>query len=348
MRIWKLISLCLILLLFSTVVSAKIVFNSKRDGIRGIYTMDDDGSDITLLTDTLSPRSPRWSPDGKQIVFSRLKGPKDTEQWHIFLMNADGSNIRQLTAPDDTYRDAHPSFSPDGKSIIFKRLERKNNEYIPSVCVIDLASGQIKEISDLGVNNPEWSPDGRKIVFTNVSTIGKTVSNVWVMAADGGNLQELLPLVPPPPVGQLAISRYAPKWSADSKKILYEESRHKPAEIDGVVHLLPQGYYYFIYDLTRKQLHRLVGIPKDLRSAGTDWMDNDKYIVFSAAKTRLNEPIKGPSPSYNIYKYHIATSKITRLTEHPGADYSLDWISDDVLSVTPQGKKKITWGTLKK
>lgn len=347
MRFWKPISLCLVLLLFFTVADAKIIFYSKRDGVSGIYVMNDDGSNVTLLTDTLSPNAPNWSPDGKQIVFSRLKDPKDIEQWHIFLMNADGSNVRQLTAPEDTYRDAHPSFSPDGKSIIFKRLERKENEYIPSIRVINLASGRIKKISDLGVNHPEWSPDGKKIAFSNVSTIGKTGSNIWIMAADGGNPQELLPPEPPPPIGQLIIDRFKPKWSMDGKKILYTEYRHKPVEIDGVVHLLPQGYYYYIYDFTRRQSQRL-NIPKDYRSAGINWMDNDKSIVFSAAKTKLNEPIQGPLPPFNTYKYHIATTKITRLTEHPGVDYAFDWISDDVLSVTPKGKKKVTWGTLKK
>ena len=40
---------CLILLL-STVANAKIVFDSKRDGVKGIYVMNDDGSNVTLLT----------------------------------------------------------------------------------------------------------------------------------------------------------------------------------------------------------------------------------------------------------------------------------------------------------
>lgn len=344
MRFWKPTILCLILLLFSTVASAKIVFYSKRDGIGGIYVMNDDGSNVTLLTDTLSPNAPNWLPDGKQIVFERRKQVKNTDRRHLFLMNADGSNIRQLTAPEDAYDDWHPSFSPDGKSIIFCRLEEKNNEYIPSIRVMDLASGRIKKIADLGVNHPEWSPEGKKIAFSNVSIIGKTGSNIWIMAADGGNPQELLP--PAPPIGQLIIGRFKPKWSMDGKKILYIEAQHKPAEIDGVFRLLPQGYYYYIYDLTRRQSRRL-NIPLDYRSGGIDWIDNDKSVVFSAAKIKLNEPAQGPLPPFNTYKYHIATTKITRLTEHPGLDYAFDWISDDVLSVTPHGKKKVTWGTLK-
>ena len=94
---------CLILML-STVASAKIVFDSKRDGVQGIYVMDDDGSNLTLLTDTLSPTFPRWSPDGKQIVFERQVHPHDTQRSHLFMMNADGTNLHQLTPPHAAIR----------------------------------------------------------------------------------------------------------------------------------------------------------------------------------------------------------------------------------------------------
>ena len=57
--------------------------------------------------------------------------------------------------------------------------------------------------------------------------------------------------------------------------------------------------------------------------------------------TISNEP--GPLPDQlppcNIYKYHIPTGEITRLTDHPGTDGTLDWISDDVLPVSAVGKK---------
>ncbi len=82
-----------------------------------------------------------------------------------------------------------------------------------------------------------------------------------------------------------------------------------------------------------------------------NWMDNSESVVFSArAAIPLNEmlPRDFDFPPPNIYKYHIRTGEITRLTNHPERDVSIDWISDDVLSVTSQGKKKVTWGTLKK
>ena len=73
-------------------------------------------------------------------------------------------------------------------------------------------------------------------------------------------------------------------------------------------------------------------------------------IIFNAREYELNKPPPGPGevPPGNIYKYRIMTGKITQLTQGLGDDVFRDWISDKVLSVSPQDKKKVTWGTLKK
>ena len=107
---------------------------------------------------------------------------------------------------------------------------------------------------------------------------------------------------------------------------------------------------YIICNLNGENIKRLQ-IPKEWRPVNTiDWMDDGKSVVFSAYDgIPLNKPILRDFvfPPANIYKYHIETHVITQLTDHPGEDSTLDWISDDVLSVTPQGKKKVTWGKLK-
>ena len=71
-------------------------------------------------------------------------------------------------------------------------------------------------------------------------------------------------------------------------------------------------------------------------------------LFFSAVKIKLKEPLpRLLLVPYNTYKYHIATTKITRLTEHSGSDGAFDWISDDALPVSAFDKKKVTWGMLK-
>src|SRR5215211_5740785 len=112
----------------------KIVFTSMRDGDLDIYTMDADGRNVKRLTSELGyDGGPFFSRDGKQIVF-RANHPQTPEQvarykqklaenliepnvFEIWVMNADGSNKRQVT--NLKAASFAPYFLPDGKRIIF-------------------------------------------------------------------------------------------------------------------------------------------------------------------------------------------------------------------------------------
>ena len=81
-----------------------------------IKIMDADGENCHLLFEGEGPqRTPQWSPDGKQIVFSMRS--KDHNNWNIFVINVDGTGLKNLT--DSTRFAADPSWSPDGKKIAF-------------------------------------------------------------------------------------------------------------------------------------------------------------------------------------------------------------------------------------
>ncbi len=339
--------ICLLLLLFANFVDAKIIFDSKRDGIFGIYVIDDDGSNEMLLTDLLSPINPCWSPDGKQIVFSRRVEPGvDSQKRHLFIMAANGTNIRQLTPPvKPAGFDNFPAFSPDSQSVIFGRYERINtNKKKNSVYVINLKNGKTKKIYDSIADFPKWSPDGRHIVFTTAQTAGVSGNSIWIMKSDGGHPRELLPT--PPNNGQL-ISYYSPRWHPDSKQILYKQTFQTLGKDEkGVIFYIPQGYYYFIYNRQNEKTRKLQ-IPKNLHAYGLDWMDNGESVVFSALEVELNVRFRDIGQPSNIYKYDIKSRNITQLTNHSGRDYVLDWISDDVLSVSPKGKETVQWGQLK-
>ena len=333
-------TLCLSLLI-AVGATAKIVLEARvEEGVIGIFVMEDDGTGVTqLLIDARYPATPRWSPDGKQIVFDRQRSPADWQRTSLIVINADGTNERVLTEPNTL--DSHPVFSPDGKSVLFRRSERINDEPRRSACVINLESGKIKTLVKLTVNFPDWSPDGKHIVFSTEAILGKTGGNLWIMNSDGGRPRALLP---PMPQGEVQTDRVYARWSPNGKQILYLQYE---AKFNPKVGFIPVAHRYFIYDLSTKQSKRLL-IPKTYRCTGLDWMDNGKSIVFSAMEVKLNEPGDGLWHSYHIYKYHIATRTRTRLTEQTWENPSLDWISDDVFSVTPQGKKKVMWGTVKR
>ena len=111
-----------------------ITFTSVRDGDMEIYTMNADGSDVRRLTQRPGPDGgPFFSCDGKQIVFRGrpLDAGKELDDYRtllkeglwrptsleLFVMNRDGSNLRQLTKLGGA--NFAPSWHPDGKRLIF-------------------------------------------------------------------------------------------------------------------------------------------------------------------------------------------------------------------------------------
>ncbi len=109
----------------------KLVFTSMRDGDLDIYTMDGNGKNIRRLTNELGyDGGPFWSYDGKQIVYRAYhpQHPKDKEDYinllkqnlirpsilEIWVMNADGTNKRQVTRNGKA--NFAPYFFPDGRA----------------------------------------------------------------------------------------------------------------------------------------------------------------------------------------------------------------------------------------
>ena len=343
MRTDKVVLLTLLLLGLSTVIThAKIVFSSERNGVRGVYVMDDDGSNQTLLIEGRNTFPESWSPDGKQILFSKNVSV-------LFLMNPDGTNIRQLTEDDDSYI-GKASFSPDGKFIVYDgsvKIANDKEKYV--IKVLNIKTGKIDIISDLNVTYCDWSPDGEHIIFAEPIRPGLS-STIWIMDADGHNPRELIPN-PGPQRDNFHIYRSHPRWSPDGQKVVWVETEQKWEFVPNVGNaLIRKAYRYMVYDLKSRNIQQL-RVPKDYHPNGIDWMDDGDSVVFTArAGMLLNEPIhgvRGELPPCYVYKYHIRTTEITQLTNDPGKDTTIDWISDDVLPVSPQGKKKVTWGAVK-
>jgi len=98
-----------------------IAFESRRDGDHEIFVMNADGSEERQLTDNDDDDGyPVWSPDGESIAFARSRlgwNGFDYDEFDIFVMNADGSEERQLTNNADVEFDV--MLSPDGESIAF-------------------------------------------------------------------------------------------------------------------------------------------------------------------------------------------------------------------------------------
>jgi Tol biopolymer transport system component len=166
----------------------KIVFhNCRADAPCDIYVMDADGSNQTRLTDwAANPpaggrpelggfQQPTFSPEGNKIAFGGgpLGAAIDSNEWAIYLMNADGSDLITLIRSSG-YGFADPAFSPDGNSIAAIRWVASPG-VIPQEDIILAAvdGSDQRNLTNNGSNGeptssnvePTFSPDGTKIAF---------------------------------------------------------------------------------------------------------------------------------------------------------------------------------------
>jgi Tol biopolymer transport system component len=162
----------------------RIVFTSVRDGDMEIYSMNADGGDVKRLTNRPGPDGgPFFSRDGKQIVFrgrALQPGPELEEYkallreglWRpssleIFVMNADGSNLRQVTSAGGA--SFAPYFSPDGKKIIFSSNLHNPRGRDFELWLINVDGTGLERVTwnPSFDGFPMFSPDGSKLVFAS-------------------------------------------------------------------------------------------------------------------------------------------------------------------------------------
>jgi len=168
------------------------------DEFYDIYETDFSGGNIRNLTKTLGyDAEASWSPDGKLIAFAsnrRAYAEKLSDEEavlfkanpasmiDIYIMDADGSNVKRLTHTK-TY-DGGPFFSPDGKRIVWRRFSENGREAEIFTMAID-GSDQ-KQITRLNVMSwaPFYHPSGKYIIFaTNVH--GHRNFELYIVDVDG-------------------------------------------------------------------------------------------------------------------------------------------------------------------
>jgi len=128
---------------------------------RHIYVMRTDGTEQRDLTpDNFRHYWPRWSPDGQRIAFSSRR----TGDYELFIMNRDGSGVRQLTQSAGGH---YSPWSPDARMIAYSIHTPKNDCIIvdPDKAWSDQKFTYLSALSDatLSFEGWSWSRDGKKL-----------------------------------------------------------------------------------------------------------------------------------------------------------------------------------------
>src|SRR2546421_218472 len=164
-------------------------------------------------------QTPRWSPDGHQLVFTGFDGGLSD----LFIINRDGSGLRRLT--NDKYADLHPSWSPDGKTIAFVTdrgpetdfdLLRQSNLRI-ALYHLDTGTIELLGHMETGKNiDPAWAPDGRSLAFVSDRS---GISNVFLYDFADGELYQLTNLY----TGVQGITPLSPvlSWAAQADRLAF-------------------------------------------------------------------------------------------------------------------------------
>ncbi|HEY3167691.1 MAG TPA: hypothetical protein VGK57_10715, partial [Candidatus Binatia bacterium] len=157
--------------------SGKLVFTSMRDGDLDIYTMNANGRNVRRLTNELGyDGGPFWSYDGKQIVYRAYHPQSDKEKadyvsllkqnlirptvLDIWVMNADGSNKRQVTHLNKA--SFAPYFFPDGRRVIFSSnvADPRGRDFDLYMIKTDGTGMERITFNDTFDGFPMFSPDG--------------------------------------------------------------------------------------------------------------------------------------------------------------------------------------------
>lgn len=264
----------------------------------------DDGQEESQRTSGASTRN-------GQIVFRRYFDAEQT-RGALFVMNPDGSHVRQVTRPPKGWRDNVPAWSPDGKHITFERF--KSDESTSRVMVVNPDTGDTRAVVPCTGErcayaiDPYFSPDGDSIAYARTVAPPdaqhppewKLYSAIFVVGLDGSDSHQVSS-TPKRHKGQpAAFDTSDPTFSPDGKTLAFIRTRHRPEESSAV----------FVQP---------IGSPEDARRI-TPWKLNGQDRPTFSPDGRLllfhSQP-KGEEGPSNLYFVHPDGTGLRQITHAP-------------------------------
>ena len=164
----------------SLAANGKTLLVTKQETTSHIWVAPDGDSNRAKQLTTGTGRqdgfpSVNWTTDGRIIYVSNASGSR-----HIWIMNGDGSDQRQLT--EGAYEDQGSHVSPDGRYIVFT----SNRSGTFHIYRINIDGSNLKQLTNgTGEASPFYSPDGKWVLCSSSDY------SSWKVPADGGDLVSL-------------------------------------------------------------------------------------------------------------------------------------------------------------
>jgi hypothetical protein len=180
--------------------------------------------------------APRWSPDGKRILFT---GFRQGQAHSIYVISPDGGSLRPILPSG--WEGSEADWSPDGYRVVVAMSNHKAQRE-QSLYTLEPTTGTVKELANSkGFREPRWSPDGRRI-----AALDSLRNRVLVYDLQSGEWSEIAS-------GSLLASVH---WARDGSAVLFQD------QLDG-----QQSIYRA--DLASHRVVQALGFAEILRGSAT-------------------------------------------------------------------------------
>ncbi len=204
-----------LLLLFSVVdCLGDMAFVANLDGNWDLFTVDDQGENLTRLTQTpYDEKDPAWSPDRKMLVYATSDGA-------INIMHVASKETMQIKNDDPALQKYGPVFSTDGNRLAYAQANKELRDDTDLV-VYDLQKKTSKVfLHQVGIQMwPAWSPDGKHLAYTSLhcnEACGRFIQELWLAGANGKWAKQLL---------MTNSFCKQPAWSPDSARLAFSSDK---------------------------------------------------------------------------------------------------------------------------
>lgn len=288
-----------------------VLVESNRDGQYDIYSIGENGVVRRPLTRGGNAFGARFSPDGEQIVFYRIVSTAPNVVSHLFVIDFNGGNLRDLSRSAGSASDSDPDWSPDGKQIVFVRTPRAG---APEIWVMNADGANARRLLKLsaatGITSggagdyspqPRWSPDGGRIAFTAVPRAARPGAPlypaVFVARADGSDARQLT---------DNDLINTGPVWSPDGTQIVWSAKDF----------INRQNWRVWVMNASGTDPHILVG----------DLSGDSSNGVQVAAWRNNRLLLAGWTGAWNAYLARSDGTAITAITRGPADIQPTDWL----------------------
>jgi TolB protein len=273
-----------------------------------------------------------WSPDGKSLAVGAMSDydeKTDDYRSSVFVMNADGSNLKKISG--DAKHAFSPAWSPAGKRVFFGVDTEDGKE--SNIFSVRRDGSDLSQLTkNVGQNTvPSVSPDGKKIAFMSKRNGEKY--QIYVMNTNGSDVRKLT-------TGG-GVSFCNPIWSRDGKRIVYYTDKGDRRDQVWIMNsdgsnktLLTKGTGHNIFPSFSPDGKRIIFARRDEKDAEKSYADasylfvmntdgsnltrlsdiNGFYARFSPDGKRLAF-IAGKFPTNAIYIANADGSNVTKLTK---------------------------------